>query len=42
MGTWLLAVSAFCVEVIVKVAVTVSVYLLFLYDQIYQVGAREH
>lgn len=37
MGTWLLAVSAFCVEVIVKVTVTVSVYLLFLYDQYYQV-----
>ena len=32
-GTWLLAVSAFCIEVIVKVVVTVSVYLLFLYDQ---------
>ncbi len=31
-GTWLLAVSAFCVEVVVKVIVTVSVYCLFLYD----------
>ena len=31
-GTWLLAVSAFCIEVVVKVLVTVSVYGLFLYD----------
>lgn len=31
-GTWLLAVSAFCIEVVIKVAVTVSVYALFLYD----------
>lgn len=31
-GTWLLAVSAFCIEVVVKVVVTVSVYGLFLYD----------
>ena len=36
-GTWLLAVSAFCIEVIVKVVVTVSVYGLFIYDQWYQV-----
>ncbi len=41
MGTWLLAVSAFCVEVVVKVAVTVSVYLLFLYDQHYRDGTWE-
>ena len=41
-GTWLLAVSAFCVEVIVKVAVTVAVYLLFLYDAKFEDGAWEH
>ena len=40
-GTWLLAVSAFCVEVIVKVTVTVCVYLLFLYDQWYKEGTWE-
>ena len=41
-GTWLLAVTAFCVEVIVKVAVTIAVYLLFLYDQRYRDGSWEH
>lgn len=39
-GTWLLAVSAFCIEVIVKVSVTVCVYMLFLYDQFYQVKLK--
>ena len=31
-GTWILAVSAFCVEVIVKVLVTLLIYLLFMWD----------
>jgi len=31
-GTWILAVSAFCVEVIVKVLVTVTIYTLFMWD----------
>ena len=40
-GTWLLAVSAFCVEVVVKVLVTVAVYGLFLYDSKVREGAWE-
>ncbi len=40
-GTWLLAVTAFCIEVIVQVLVTVSVYLLFLYDQYLKVSAAK-
>ena len=40
-GTWLLAVSAFCIEVVVKVLVTVSVYALFLYDSRVRDGTWE-
>lgn len=40
-GTWLLAVSAFCIEVVVKVLVTVSVYGLFLYDSRVREGTWE-
>ena len=40
-GTWLLAVSAFCIEVVVKVIVTVSVYGLFLYDSKIREGSWE-
>ena len=40
-GTWLLAVSAFCIEVVVKVLVTVSVYSLFLYDSRVRDGTWE-
>ena len=40
-GTWLLAVSAFCIEVVVKVLVTVSVYALFLYDSRVREGTWE-
>ena len=40
-GTWLLAVSAFCIEVVVKVIVTVSVYGLFLYDARVREGTWE-
>ena len=40
-GTWLLAVSAFCIEVVVKVLVTVSVYALFLYDARVREGTWE-
>jgi len=40
-GTWLLAVSAFCVEVVVKVTVTVAVYVLFLYDAYFKDGLWE-
>lgn len=40
-GTWLLAVSAFCIEVVVKVVVTVSVYGLFLYDARVREGTWE-
>ena len=36
-GTWLLAVTAFCIEVIVKVLVTVVVYCLFMWDSHCQV-----
>ena len=41
LGTWLLAVSAFCIEVVVKVIVTVSVYGLFLYDARVREGTWE-
>lgn len=41
-GTWLLAVSAFCVEVVVKVLVTVTIYGLFLYDSKARDGTWEH
>ena len=41
-GTWLLAVSAFCVEVVVKVLVTATVYGLFLYDSKFREGTWEH
>ena len=41
-GTWLLAVSAFCVEVVVKVLVTVIVYGLFLYDSRVREGTWEY
>merc|ERR1719361_1862154 len=41
-GTWLLAVSAFCVEVVVKVLVTVTIYGLFLYDSKAREGTWEH
>lgn len=40
-GTWMLAVTAFCIEVVVKVSVTVLVYLLFLYDQYRREGTWE-
>ena len=32
LGTWILAVSAFCVEVVVKVLVSVLIYGLFMWD----------
>ncbi|XP_071792659.1 E3 ubiquitin-protein ligase RNF139-like [Asterias amurensis] len=32
MGTWLLAVTAFCMELIIKVTVTLIIYTLFLID----------
>ncbi|XP_038071048.1 E3 ubiquitin-protein ligase RNF139-like [Patiria miniata] len=32
MGTWLLAVTAFCLELIIKVTVTLIIYTLFLID----------
>ena len=31
-STWLLAVSAFCVEIIIKVLITLTVYILFMID----------
>jgi len=40
-GTWLLAVSAFCIEVVVKVLVTLLVYSLFLWDSHCQDGLWE-
>jgi len=40
-GTWLLAVSAFCIEVVVKVFVTLLVYSLFLWDSHCQDGLWE-
>ena len=40
-GTWLLAVSAFCIEVIIKVGVTIAVYALFLYDARAKEGSWE-
>jgi len=41
LGTWLLAVTAFCVEVVVKVLVTVTVYTLFMWDAHCQDGLWE-
>lgn len=41
LGTWLLAVTAFCVEVVVKVLVTVTVYGLFMWDAHCQDGLWE-
>ena len=32
LSTWLLAVSAFCMEIIIKVSVTLTVYTLFMID----------
>jgi len=40
-GTWLLAVTAFCIEVVVKVLVTVFVYGLFMWDSHCQDGLWE-
>jgi len=40
-STWILAVSAFCVEVIVKVLVTVLIYCLFMWDSHCQDGLWE-
>jgi len=40
-GTWLLAVTAFCIEVVVKVFVTILVYVLFMWDAFYQDGIWE-
>ena len=40
-GTWLLAVTAFCIEVVVKVLVTVLVYGLFMWDSHCQDGLWE-
>jgi len=41
MGTWLLAVTAFCIEVVVKVLVTVIIYGLFMWDSHCQDGLWE-
>ena len=41
MGTFLLAVTVFCVEVVIKVAVTVSVYGLLIYDARVRKGTWE-
>ena len=41
LGTWILAVSAFCVEVIVKVLVSVLIYGLFMWDSHYEDGLWE-
>ena len=41
LGTWLLAVSAFCLEVMVKVLVTIIIYLLFMWDTHCQDGLWE-
>jgi len=40
-GTWLLAVTAFCIEVVVKVFVTITVYALFMWDAHCQDGMWE-
>jgi len=40
-GTWLLAVTAFCIEVVVKVFVTITVYVLFMWDAHCQDGMWE-
>eukprot|EP00092_Neocalanus_flemingeri_P081135 GFUD01101272.1.p1 GENE.GFUD01101272.1~~GFUD01101272.1.p1 ORF type:complete len:702 (+),score=206.77 GFUD01101272.1:126-2231(+) len=40
-GTWLLAVTAFCVEVVVKVFVTITIYALFMWDAHCQDGLWE-
>ena len=41
MGTWLLAVTAFCIEVVIKVLVTVIIYGLFMWDSHCQDGLWE-
>ena len=41
MGTWLLAVTAFCIEVVVKVLVTIIIYGLFMWDSHCQDGLWE-
>lgn len=41
LGTWLLAVTAFCVEVVVKVLVTITIYCLFMWDAHCQDGLWE-
>jgi len=40
-GTWLLAVTAFCIEVVVKVFVTITIYALFMWDAHCQDGLWE-
>jgi len=40
-GTWLLAVTAFCIEVVVKVFVTITIYILFMWDAYCQDGLWE-
>jgi len=40
-GTWLLAVTAFCIEVVVKVLVTIIIYALFMWDAYCQDGLWE-
>jgi len=40
-GTWLLAVTAFCIEVVVKVLVTITIYALFMWDAHCQDGLWE-
>jgi len=41
MGTWLLAVTVFCIEAVVKVIVTVLIYGLTIWDVYYQQGLWE-
>ena len=40
-GTWLLAVTAFCIEVIIKVMITITIYILFMWDSHCQDGLWE-
>jgi len=40
-GTWILAVTVFCIEAVIKVLVTLTVYFLTIWDVYYQDGVWE-
>jgi len=40
-GTWILAVTVFCIEAVIKVLVTLTIYFLTIWDVYYQDGVWE-